>query len=709
MPSEELMQKGLSEHGIKIGEYEYYELGATTLNQLKASKIIPDRDYGAYSQRKPDMLFVDRRNKRSIKVIVVGEYKQSTDFNTDSKRKSAVQQCNDLAQELFSKIGIISDKQTYIWINPNQNDNENYYEDRTTNTRRSYSFIKNEDKKLISEPFLVHEIQGNIPDDETNNTLYYLDRILSSISNTNSVLSPTPEVDPLPLAKSVWQDIYVNTGKSETKCLYNVVELFIFKFLSDLNVLTRPNDFDSLMALYSTNSDEEVLDFYARNSRPKIRELFPEGRDGTTIINGTIFVKPNGDSVPSQAHLFRNSLKKYQEFGSLKNIKKEFKTKLFETFLKQSKDKSKLGQFLTPRKVVRAIIDMSDVDILPEGSKFCDPFCGVGGFITEALHKPNRKNDFIPKNGRIKPKIVYRGYDRGTDEDEQRTIILAKANMLIYLSEVIERNPALTKEFARVFNDVFLLYTDSNLGTLKHTVEKEDEKYNLILTNPPYITGGVTSIKADIKRQGLHTFYNHNGKGVDALAVEWILKSLAKNGKAFIIVRDGLLSANQNKNLLNFLLEQFYLNCIISLPIKTFFNTPQKTYIIGITRKERISEQNFPVFTYLVSDIGETLNADRFETEGKSDLERAKDLFNLYKGSPNTFPIAELADPRCKIQPISNFVEGNWIIDNLWSKEEKIALGIEDKEMVLSIEEYKNLLGTLATQIDDFKNELEGL
>ena len=709
MPSEELIQKGLSEHGIKIGEYEYYELGATTLNQLKASKIIQDRDYGAYSQRKPDMLFVDRRNKQSIKVVVVGEYKQPTEFSAESKRKIAIQQCNDVAQELNAKIGIISDKQSYVWINPNQNDNDNYYEDRTTNTRRSYSFIKNEDKKLISEPFLVREIQNNVPDDETNNTLYYLERVLKSISDTNSGLTPTPEVDPLPLAKSVWQDIYVNTGKSETKCLYNVVELFIFKFLSDLNVLTPPNDFNSLINLYSNNTDEEVLDFYAKNSRLKIRALFPEGSDGTTIINGTIFVKPNGDSVPAQAPLFRNSLKKYKEFGSLKNIKREFKTKLFETFLKQSKDKSKLGQFLTPRKVVRAIVDMSDVENLPDGSRFGDPFCGVGGFLSEALHKPNRKSDFIPRNGKIKPKIIYRGYDRGTDEDEQRTIILAKANMLIYLSEIIERNPTLTKEFARIFNDVFLLYTDSNLGTLKHIVEKEDEKYDLILTNPPYITGGVTSIKADIKRQGLDGFYNHNGKGVDALAVEWILKSLAKNGKAFIIVRDGLLNANQNRKLLDFLLEQCYLNCVISLPIKTFFNTPQKTYVVGVTRKERNDDQRFPVFTYLVSDIGETLNADRFETEGKSDLERAKELFNLYKGSPNNFPISELGDPRCKIQSITDFMQGNWIIDNAWSKEEKIALGIEDREMVLSVAEYKNLLGNLATQLDDFKNELERL
>jgi len=708
MTSEELIQKGLSEHGIKINDYEYYELQTTTLNQLKESKIIPDRDYGKYFTRRPDMLLVDRRDKQNIKVIVVGEYKQPTEFNTESKRLLAIQQCNDLAQELKAKVGIITDKQTYIWINPNQNDSKNDYEDKTTNKKRSYSIIENEDKKPLSEPFILHEIRNNEPDDDTKNTLYYLNRVLDSINENNSILKSTPEVDPLPLAKSVWQDIYINTGQSETTCLYNVVELFIFKFLSDLNVLPETCSFNYLMNMYSiVREEKDVLNYYAKIVRPKIIELFPKSNyDGTTIMNGTIFVDSSGEPVENQAHLFRTSLEKYKNFDSLKNIKKEFKTKLFETFLKQSKDKSKLGQFFTPRKVVKAIVEMADVEHLPDGSRFCDPFCGVGGFIAESIQNTNRKNDFEPKNGIISPKITYHGYDKGMKKDEQLTIVLAKANMLIYLSDVLEKNPTLTKEFARVLNDIFLLYTDSNLGTLKHIIKDENEKYDLILTNPPYITSGVASIKSEIKKENLDSFYTLNGKGVDGLAVEWILKSLKKNGKAFIIVRDGLLSAKQNKKLLDFLLKEFYLNCIISLPVKTFFNTPQKTYILGITRKETNREQDFPVFTCLVSNIGETLDSNRFEIEGKSDLEKARDLFNLYKGSPNTF---ESTDPRCKLQPISTFVEGNWIIDNLWSKEEKINLGIENKETVLSLEEYKSLLENLAKQIIDFKNELDRL
>lgn len=713
--SEELIRKGLKKHGTYIGHYEFYPLGDTTLNQLKQYKIIPDRNYKGYGKRKPDDILVDRTNKKDIKVIVVVEYKDPSKFRTEKEKLEATQQCNDVCQEVQSKVGIITDGQTYIWINPNHIDPNNKYKDRTTEKQRSYSIIRNEDKKDLTEPFLLQkksESDHEKLEDVTKNTLDYLDRVLSSINEENSTLQLTEKVDPLGLARSVWQDIYVNTGKEPEKCLYNVVELFIFKFLSDLNLLRPPSDFESVYSMYDEgNTTKDVLEYYATNSRRKIVKLFPAGNDKTTIINGTIFVDPNGNPIYSQANLFKNSLKKYEEFGTLRNIKKEFKTKLFETFLKQSHDKSKLGQFFTPRKVVRTMVDMADVEELKSGSRVCDPFCGVGGFIAETIAKPIRKKDFIPKEGKIDLQITYHGYDKGSDEDEERLIILAKANLLIYLSEIIEKYSTITKEFANIFNKMFHFLTESNLGTLNIIIEKEEEKYDLILTNPPYITSGSKSIKEEIKSEGLQQHYTCNGKGVDSLALEWIVRSLKKGGRAFIIVSDGILQVTQNERLRKFIREECFINCIISLPIKTFFNTPQKTYILGITKKQdKNIEQDFPVFTYLVSDIGETLDVYRFETEGKSDLEKAKEFFNSYKGSPKTFPIVEIKDKRCKLQPFKKFVKSeDWVIDRWWTRGEKIELGILEEEKILTLNEFKEEIDEITKKLQSYQEILGGL
>lgn len=56
--SEELLQKGYVSrkgivHGDKIGPYEGFNLGATTLDQLRKYGIVPDRSYGKYGKRKP--------------------------------------------------------------------------------------------------------------------------------------------------------------------------------------------------------------------------------------------------------------------------------------------------------------------------------------------------------------------------------------------------------------------------------------------------------------------------------------------------------------------------------------------------------------------------------------------------------------------------------------------------------------------------------
>lgn len=68
--SEELIQRNLIEASEKMGDWNYYNIGATTLKALKGAKIIPDRDYGEFETKKPDALIVKKPN-----VIAAIEYK----------------------------------------------------------------------------------------------------------------------------------------------------------------------------------------------------------------------------------------------------------------------------------------------------------------------------------------------------------------------------------------------------------------------------------------------------------------------------------------------------------------------------------------------------------------------------------------------------------------------------------------------------------
>ena len=46
--SEELIQRNLIEAPEKMGDWNFYNIGATTLKALKGAKIIPDKDYRSY-------------------------------------------------------------------------------------------------------------------------------------------------------------------------------------------------------------------------------------------------------------------------------------------------------------------------------------------------------------------------------------------------------------------------------------------------------------------------------------------------------------------------------------------------------------------------------------------------------------------------------------------------------------------------------------
>jgi type I restriction enzyme M protein len=678
--SEELLQTTPQ----KIGRYTYYRLGSTTLDQLKNNGIIPKKNYGKLGNKKPDGLVLYQGN---IKAVI--EYKQPKHLSSEKDLKKAITQEIDVAKTLC-KILIVTDGSKSFWINAL---NGEFIKD-----------AKENEIKTIFHPTLVKNI-GTIE--------YLLDEIDASITVSNSTIRSAKLIDPTPLANRLWQTIWVATGKSPVKCLYNVVELFIFKFLSDLQILSQDFAFNRIYEKALSNP-EEALEYYARNTRSTIYKLFPHGKDGTTIINGTIFVNENGQPNLSQSILFLRSLEHLQkyseEFGNLTKIDKQFKTKLYESFLKQEVEA--LGQYFTPRQVIQSIIRMAGIDeptFQYNGKRICDPFCGVGGFPLEILNmNESMRACYIPgENGTINPSFTLHGFDKGFERDDERTIILAKANMLIYLAELLFANPQSSKEFSRIFNDTFTLFKD-NLGTFGYIIKQEQERYDYIFSNPPYVTSGSSIIKEEIQKTP-HTTneYPVNALGLEGLSLEWIVKSLRKGGRAFLIVPDGILGRINGRKLRNYILRECYLDAIISLPVRTFFANFEHTYILVLTKKNNSSDvQRDPVFTYLVSNIGERLTSVKREEIDENDLPEVEKFFRIFSGARNSCKtILEKESGRCKIQNIALFEKSShWVIDRWWSQKELIDLTIKESLDAAKKHEIDAVLEDLNTALEDYDN-----
>jgi hypothetical protein len=240
-----------------------------------------------------------------------------------------------------------------------------------------------------------------------------IEKVLKELDSATDSLSHPAPVNPTALADSVWQKIWLATHEEPGLCLATFVEIFLYKFLSDLGVLPGDLRIERLNveeAQFVREKGTTQLEFYALRVRPEMKRLFPEkevtdppieftpGSPTASIINGFAFLDPSvpkNGSLASYNHSFLEILRAFVNFGPISRIDSDFKSRVYEKFLKKSVKQQKLGQFLTPRNVVRAIVAMARPGELvrQRDAVICDPACGVGGFLLEPLLRDERLMD----------------------------------------------------------------------------------------------------------------------------------------------------------------------------------------------------------------------------------------------------------------------------------------------------------------------------
>lgn len=689
--SEQTLQNDLYANPVTIlDKYTCYSLGATTVKDLINQGIIKSRSLSTNIGKKPDVLIVDK--DKNVKVYL--ELKLPSEFNTKAKRLKAIEQELQVAKEINADIFVATDGSDFIWINPKT---ENLILDENGNPLTYEIKPKTEEKKLAS----------------------LINRVSIALTDSNDQLYGIVDSDPTPLAVrvgSILKNIKFTTPKDS---LYTFVEIFLFKYLSDINILNGLDSFESIYKFYERGvSKEEVLYRYLTGPRVIMNTLFPVASDNTTIINGTIFhafidsdgnYRCNGTDASTFHEILKQFIAYENEHGKFIHINRDFKSKLFETFTKQEQTKQHAGKYFTPLKIVQGMVDMVDIK---EGMHICDPACGVGKFLLEAAIKINEPFTF--EAGHVKRRIFLHGFEKemdemGTSSGYDLTTILAKANTLIYFSNLFSENnnrADIQTIATELLNDTYF-----SSKTVLGTLDKIDyDKYDVILANPPYYQSKIITDQAKAT-----SIYTEGGSGVEGLFIEWIIKSLKPGGEANIVVPDGIMLNLQNKRLHQFILKTCFVESIISLPLNTFFNTPKKTFVLTLRKKHDAGEvQDYPVFTYICSSIGEQLDINRFDIED-DDFHEAVSKYVHYntcdkKNLPEFIKHAFSEDARLKLLDVS-FLDNEavWDIDRLWSDEEKIALGIKTPEYVLTIGEYNDKVAETISLLEEYKGELECL
>lgn len=249
------------------------------------------------------------------------------------------------------------------------------------------------------------------------------------------------------------------------------------------------------------------------------------------------------------------------------------------------------GQFFTPRHLIKSLVRLFYEDELNkiigdvEGKRakspktICDPACGTGGFLTESFK--------------------YISYNVN-DID-----IIDLAKKIIYGFDIYPANAIRSRINMYLAGDGF-----SKIESIQDSLKYNEKKFDYIITNPPFGKGDYNVDSSII---------SNKRKEVNFLIK--VVKLLREDGKALIIVPDGILEATNLSPLREWLIKNCVIEKIVGLPKHEFAPyTHEKTYALFLKKRPHPIEDFSEILTeriwmYIIDCDGYANSDKRFRTD----------------------------------------------------------------------------------------------
>jgi len=280
---------------------------------------------------------------------------------------------------------------------------------------------------------------------------------------------------------------------------------------------------------------EKLLDFVNNEIFPTLKnlEITPETPLKQRIAK---YVFEDAQNYMKDGVLLRQVINVINEidFSEYKE-RHEFGT-IYETILKSLQSAGNAGEFYTPRAVTDFMVKMVDPKL---GQSVADFACGTGGFLTSTL-KHLEPQKVTPEDVDKYNNTIY------GIEKKPLPYLLCITNMLIH--DVDE---------PRIYHS----------NSLEKNVRdyKEEDKFDIILMNPPYGGSEKDAVKNNFPVE------LRSSETAD-LFMDVIMYRLKKNGKCAVIIPDGFLFGEDNAKVAikEKLMNEFNLHTIIRMPHSVF-------------------------------------------------------------------------------------------------------------------------------------------
>jgi type I restriction enzyme M protein len=348
---------------------------------------------------------------------------------------------------------------------------------------------------------------------------------------------------------------------------------------------------------------------YAKYGWRKLFDPSLNGQDLLSLYSEALEKLNTNSNIPELfRNIFKNAYLPYRDPATLKLFLKHINQfeyshseKLgdaFEYLLSVMGSQGDAGQFRTPRH----IIDFVTACVNPQKNEtVLDPSCGTAGFLLSAYklilnqNTEKRLGDKLKPDDRKKLATNFVGYDISPD-----MVRLSLANMYLhgFATPQMHEYDTLSSE------------------------ERWQETFDVILANPPFMTpkGGIRP----------HKKFGVQANKAEVLFTDYIAEHLNSNGRAGIVVPNGIVATSQTayKKLRQLLVEDSLI-AVISLPAGCFNPySGVKTSILILDKK--LAKKSQHILFLKIENDGFDLGAQRREID-KNDLPEALRAITNYK------------------------------------------------------------------------------
>ncbi|MEK4272538.1 N-6 DNA methylase [Paenibacillus sp. FSL R7-0026] len=291
----------------------------------------------------------------------------------------------------------------------------------------------------------------------------------------------------------------------------------------------------------------------------------------------------------------------------------------YEYLIKKFADLSKknAGEFYTPRSVVKLMVKILDPK---PGETVCDPACGTGGMLIEAIRNVH---DDKSTYGRI--------YGQ---EKNLATSAIARMNLFLHGARDFK-----VKQGDTLKSPLFI-----NHGEL--------QTFDCVIANPPFSlkAWGADQFASDI--YGRNLWGSPSDSSADFAWLQHMVKSMdKKNGRCAVVLPQGVLfQGGREGEIRKQLIDSDKLECVITLVSGLFYSTGVSACIL-ILNNNKDQEHKEKVCLIDASKIYTPQRAQNIMTE--KNIDEVYNLFKNYKSVIEKSKVATIEDIKSKDYTLS--------------------------------------------------------